>query len=124
MSEAEGRKGGRCRAIFTPVIRAGDGRTTSDWGCVVMNLFGQKPSHDPAVTARIKGWVREIMGFPDDVIVMVAELRCAEDDCPDVETVIAVLGEPGKARKHKLLKPMAEVTRYDVMSLAARGTHG
>jgi hypothetical protein len=56
--------------------------------------------------------------------VMVSELRCAEDDCPDVETVIAVLGEPGKARKHKLLKSMSEVTRDDVMNLAARGTHG
>jgi len=89
-----------------------------------MNLFGQKPPHDPAATARVKGWVRELMGLADDVVVMVTELRCAEDDCPDVETVIAVLGEPGKARKHKLLKPIAEVTRYDVMSLAARGTHG
>ena len=89
-----------------------------------MNLFGQKPSHDPAVTARVKDWVREVMSLPDDVTVMVTELRCAEADCPDVETVIAVLGEPGMARKHKLLKPIAEVTFYDVMSLAARGTHG
>ena len=89
-----------------------------------MNLFGQKPTHDPAVTVRVKEWVREVMGLPDDVTVMVTELRCAEADCPDVETVIAVLGEPGVARKHKLLKPMAEVTRHDVMSLAARGTHG
>ncbi len=52
------------------------------------------------------------------------ELRCAEDDCPDVETVIAVFGEPGKARKHKLLKPVTEVSRSDVRTLAARGTHG
>ncbi len=88
------------------------------------NPFGQKPAHDPEVAARVKEWVREVMDLPDDVTVMVTELRCAEEDCPDVETVIAVLGEPGKARKHKLLKPMTEVTRGDVMSLAARGTHG
>ena len=63
-------------------------------------------------------------GLPDDMVVMVTELRCAEDDCPDVETVIAVLGEPGQSRKHKLLMPMIEVTKMDVMYLAARGTHG
>jgi hypothetical protein len=64
------------------------------------------------------------MGLPDNTVVTVMELRCREDDCPDVETVIGVLGEPGKARKHKLPKPLADVTREDVMSLAARGTHG
>lgn len=89
-----------------------------------MNLFDQKPPQDPAVAVRVKEWVREVMSLPDDVTVMVTELRCAEEGCPDVETVLAVLGEPGMARKHKLLKPMSEVTRHDVMSLAARGTHG
>jgi hypothetical protein len=66
------------------------------------------------------------MGLSDEVPVMVTELRCAEENCPDVVTVIAVLGEPGTAmnRNHKLLKPMSEVTREDVMGLAARGTHG
>lgn len=90
----------------------------------MINLFNQGPKSDPEVTNRIKQWVREVMGLSDDVVVMVSELRCAEDDCPDVETVIAVLGEPGTARRHKLLKPMSEVTRNDVISLAARGTHG
>lgn len=90
----------------------------------MINPFGQNPARDPEVASRIKHWVREVMGLSDDATVMVTELHCAEEDCPDVETVIAVLGDPGKARKHKLPKPMAEVTRYDVMSLAARGAHG
>jgi len=89
----------------------------------MIDLFGQKKANVEAI-ARVKEWVREVMGLPEDVVVMVTELHCAEDDCPDVESVIAVLGEPGKARKHKLLKPLADVTREDVMSLAARGTHG
>jgi hypothetical protein len=76
------------------------------------------------VITRIKGWARELFRLPDDVTVMVSELRCREEGCPEVETVIVVLGEPGKTRQHKLLKPMAEVTRDDVVSLAARGTHG
>jgi hypothetical protein len=90
----------------------------------VINLFDQRPPAAAEAAARVKGWVREVMGLPDDIVVSVMELRCQEDDCPDVETVVAVLGEPGKARKHKLLKPLADVTREDVMNLAARGTHG
>ena len=90
----------------------------------MLNLFGQQPKPDLEVIARIKGWARELFGLAEDTTVMVSELRCQEEDCPDVETVIAVLGEPGKARKHKVLKPMAEVTRDDVLSFAARGTHG
>jgi hypothetical protein len=90
----------------------------------MLNLFGQQPKPDLEVIARIKGWVRELFGLPDDATVMVSELRCQEEDCPDVETVIAVLGEPSQARKHKVFKPMAEVTRDDVRSLAARGTAG
>lgn len=89
----------------------------------MINLFNQAPKSDPEITNRIKQWVREVMALPEEVVVMVSELRCAEDDCPDVETVIAVLGEPGTARRHKLLKPMNEVTHNDVISLAARGTH-
>jgi hypothetical protein len=90
----------------------------------MLNLFGQQPKPNLEVATRIKGWARELFGLPEDTTVMVSELRCQEEDCPDVETVIAVLGEPGQARKHKVLKPMAEVTRDDVLSLAARGTHG
>lgn len=89
-----------------------------------MNLFGQPPKPDIEVVRRVKQWAHEAFGLPDNGVVMVTELRCAEDDCPDVETVIAVLGEPGKARRHKLLKPVGEVTRDEVIALAARGTHG
>ena len=88
------------------------------------DLFGPKPATDLAAVARVKGWAVELFGLPPDAAVTVLELRCLEDDCPDVETVIGVLGEPGKARRHKIDKPLAEVTRADVAALAARGTHG
>ncbi len=90
----------------------------------MINFFNQNLKSDPKIIARIKDWVHEIMGIPDHVIVMVSELRCTKEDCPDVETVIAVLGEHNFARKHKLFKPAFEVTRSDIVSLAARGTHG
>lgn len=87
-------------------------------------LYGTRSPTNREAIARVKGWVLELLGLPEDAPVMVTELRCAEDGCPDVETVIAVFGEPGKARRHKLPKPAIEVTRDEVRSLAARGTHG
>jgi len=90
----------------------------------MIDLFAPKSATNAEAAARVKGWVRDVMGFPEDTTITVIELRCREDDCPDVETVIAVLGEPGKARKHKVVKPLADVTFDDILSLAARGTHG
>jgi hypothetical protein len=90
----------------------------------VTDLFAPAGRPDPAAAARVRGWAAELFGLGPDAAVLVTELRCGEDDCPDVETVIAVLGEPGKARTHKLPKPVAEVTRDEVAALAARGTHG
>jgi hypothetical protein len=90
----------------------------------VINVFDRQPKPDLEVEARIKRWASELFGLAEDATVLVTELRCREAGCRYVETVIAVLGEPGKARRHKLLKWMAEVTREDVAGLAARGTHG
>ncbi len=90
---------------------------------VSVPILGRR-SPDLAAVGRVKAWAADLFGLPDTATLIVTELRCAEAGCPDVETVIAVLGEPGRARRHKLLKPVAEVTRDDVRSLAARGTHG
>jgi len=71
----------------------------------------------PAATgaaARIKAWTRAARGLSDDAVVMVSELRCHEAGCPDVETVIAVMGDAGA--RTKLAKPMADVTEADVRS--------
>lgn len=86
-----------------------------------MNLFGQKPSHDPAVVDRLKGWAREMLGLGDDVALTVMQLNCAEDDCPDVETVVGVL-EQGNQRKFKVFKPLAEVTRDDLAAALQQQT--
>lgn len=90
----------------------------------MIDLLAPRTRPDPEAVARVRGWVYELFGLPDDTAITVMELACADSDCPDVETVIGVLGEPGKARKHKVLKGLAAVTREDVMSLAARGNHG
>ena len=49
------------------------------------------------------------MGGADDVVIMVSELRCHEDGCPDIETVIAVMTPGEEPAPVKISKPMAEL---------------
>ena len=73
-----------------------------------------------AMVTRIKGWAREALGVSDETTVMVTELRCVEEGCPPLETVIAVLGDHGRSTQLKLHKALDEVTRADVDEGAAR----
>ena len=50
---------------------------------------------------------------------MVSELRCHEDGCPDVETVIAVMGDAQTSLTWKIAKPMAQVDAGDIAALPA-----
>jgi hypothetical protein len=80
--------------------------------------FNSKPKYDAARAAAIKGWMLEALRLPADTPLMVTELRCSEEGCPPLETVIAVLDTPGSPRQFKLHKPLAEVTAADVRALA------
>lgn len=88
----------------------------------MINLLSSATRPDPAAVARVKVWVFESFQLPEEAIVKVMELRCAEEDCPDVESVIALFGEFGQTRKFKLLKPVEEITREDVCNLGGRPT--
>jgi len=83
----------------------------------MINFFDGRRKPELAATARVKTWAALAFSLPAETSVTVAELRCAEAGCPDVETVIGLL-VPGAARKYKLLKPVAEVTREDIFALA------
>jgi hypothetical protein len=87
--------------------------------------FGRPARRDPGRAALIKRWAIEAFGLDDDAggTVMVTELRCTEPGCPPLETVIALLGDSGPPRQHKIHKPMAEVTAGDLARLAAPGDH-
>ena len=68
-------------------------------------------SNKPKVkhTQRVKDLVRNIWGIDDNVVIMVSELKCHEDGCPDVETVIALMAEDQNPTKIKIERPVAEV---------------
>ena len=92
-----------------------------------MQSFLPSPDDDPGCSARgpvpahtlaIKQWTRDCLRLEDDAVVTVTELACADPGCPLLETVIAVF-EEGRARKWKLHRPRAAVTRSMVQQALA-----
>lgn len=69
------------------------------------------PALDPAQLAAVKRIVRDLLSLPDDTPVLLAETACADAGCPLLETVIAVFpaGEP--ARRWRLTRPRAALTK-------------
>ncbi|MBN8729834.1 MAG: hypothetical protein J0L64_04775 [Acidobacteria bacterium] len=82
-----------------------------------MDLF-RSPTPGASPAALLKRWTREIFGLPEDTVVVVTELHCAEPGCPPLETVIAILESPGVTRQYKLHKAMREISRQDMENLA------
>ncbi len=80
--------------------------------------LGQRSKNDPQVIARVKDWVAANFALAEDVTVMVTELRCTEEGCPPIETVIAILDTPGSPRQYKVYKPLAEVSAADISAVA------
>jgi len=67
----------------------------------------KKPRADH--TKRIKELVRTAWNVNDDIVIMVSELRCHEDGCPELETVIALMAEDADRKSIKINKPIAEL---------------
>jgi hypothetical protein len=63
--------------------------------------FARRPTRTHAVR-QVKSWAEEALRLPDGYAVLVTELRCPEDGCPPIETVIAIIGGPEKYRQGKL----------------------
>jgi len=57
------------------------------------------------------------MNLPESATLIVSELHCHEDGCPDVETVIAVMVPGTERQTWKLGKAMAEIDVGDVADL-------
>jgi hypothetical protein len=72
-----------------------------------------------AVIRQVKTWVEQALGLSDGYSVLVAELRCSEEGCPPIETVIAIVGGPEKQRQVKFHCPADEVGRAQVEAACA-----
>ena len=55
-----------------------------------MDLFAKRNPEKSHRTQQIKVRVAELLELDQDATVIVTELNCQDDDCPEVETVIAI----------------------------------
>jgi hypothetical protein len=79
------------------------------------NPFAQKSKVGyPEAVGRLKAQVRRLLNLTDDVSISVTELNCRDRDCPDIETVIAVLINGVKPRLARIHKALPEVTLKDL----------
>lgn len=68
-----------------------------------MDLFAKRNPEKRQRAFEIKSRVEDLLALGADATVMVTELNCQDEDCPEVETVIAVL-RPGR-RKAQVTLP-------------------
>ena len=79
-----------------------------------MDLFAKKNPLKSARSQEIKAKLTALLELSDDATVMVTELTCRDEDCPEVETVIAVF-RPGLAKLQASLHcSIDEITEEEI----------
>ncbi|MEI5667195.1 hypothetical protein WBO78_19755 [Bosea sp. CCNWLW174] len=75
-------------------------------------LFGRdkREAAGADAAAQIKRQVRELLGLPENVVIAVNEILCADPACPGTETVILVMKPGEKTRAFKVQMGLAELT--------------
>lgn len=74
----------------------------------------RRPSGAADRGSQIKGWVREISGFGDEVTIAVTEIDCRHVACGGIETLAMIDVTATDLRVLRFQKPIAEVTAEDV----------
>ncbi|CAD5281596.1 conserved hypothetical protein [Bosea sp. 62] len=75
-------------------------------------LFGKdkREAGGADAAARVKRQVRELLGLPENAVIAVNEILCADPACPGTETVILVMKPGEKTRAFKAQMGLAELT--------------
>ena len=80
---------------------------------------------DPSHTEAIKRWTTEILRLPDDAVVTVQVVACADPGCPLVESQVIVLTEQAPPRRWRFTRPRAAITRLLLSQvLGSASVHG
>ena len=72
-------------------------------------MFSNPKKQNADQTNRVKALVRDIWGIDEGVVIMVSELKCYEDGCPDLETVVALMAEGAQPKTIKINKSLSEI---------------
>ncbi len=73
---------------------------------------------NPKHTTAIKCWTREILHLPEDTVITVSEISCADAGCPLVETAVAVFDATG-THLWKFTRPRVAVTKLMLQQILA-----
>jgi hypothetical protein len=80
-----------------------------------------------AAIHRVKAWARDTLEsadpvrFSEDVMeLMVSEVKCLEEGCPPLETVVCLLLENEPSTKMTIRQPVVDVQRGHVMTCVRR----
>jgi hypothetical protein len=86
-------------------------------------LFAWRQPAIPAeVVERIRDWTRAAWATPDDAVIKVNEIICADPACPGNETVVLVMAPGYRTVACKVQADAAEVTREQIIAaIAAQG---
>jgi hypothetical protein len=75
-------------------------------------LFGKdkREAAGADAAAQVKRQVRELLRLPENAVIAVNEILCADPACPGTETVILVMRPGEKTRAFKVQMGLAELT--------------
>lgn len=85
-----------------------------------MDLFAKRNPEKERRTSEIKSRVVDLLQLNQEATVMVTELNCHDDECPEVETVIAVF-RPGHQKVQVKLHSGIEQVADEEIERVCRG---
>jgi hypothetical protein len=80
----------------------------------LMDLFQQKKPEKSLRAREIKARVIELLRLNDEATVMVTELNCQDEDCPETETVIAVFRQGQAKIQATLHSSIEEIADHEI----------
>ena len=82
----------------------------------MVGMFDQKKTN-PETIRYLKKIIADKFQLSDTTIISVAELRCHEQGCPPIETVITIRSDSSMVRDFKILKSASDIKAIDIENL-------
>ena len=89
-----------------------------------MDLFQKKNPEKGLRAQEIKVRVTQLLSLDDDATVMVTELNCQDEDCPEIETIIAVFRSGQAKLQTTLHSSIEEITDSEIERFCRNAQNG
>jgi hypothetical protein len=80
----------------------------------MQHIFQKENQRNEIDSINIKQWARQVFELNAETSLMVSELACTEDFCPDVMTLIAFWDSAALRQEYRIYKAMRFVVYEDV----------